>query len=136
LVSGLSEPAGIAVSGSDLFVANNISGGTIGEYTTSGATVNASLISGLSFPGGIALSGSDLLEANGNNTSNTIGEYDTSGNPINASLISGLGNPDSIEVVPEPASLSLLAICSIGLLGCRRFKRSVILRPRENNRVR
>jgi hypothetical protein len=27
---------------------------TIGEYTTSGATVNASLVSGLSFPTGIA----------------------------------------------------------------------------------
>jgi hypothetical protein len=30
--------------------------GTIGEYTTSGATVNAALISGLDRPGGIAIS--------------------------------------------------------------------------------
>jgi hypothetical protein len=30
--------------------------GTVGEYTTAGATVNASLISGLSGPHGIAIS--------------------------------------------------------------------------------
>jgi hypothetical protein len=38
LISGLNGPYGIAVSGSDLFVAN--ANGTIGEYTTAGATVN------------------------------------------------------------------------------------------------
>ena len=37
------------MSGSNLFVANS-GAGTIGEYTTSGATVNASLISGLDTP--------------------------------------------------------------------------------------
>lgn len=39
--------------------------GTIGEYTTSGATVNASLISGLGSPNGLAISVSDLFVANG-----------------------------------------------------------------------
>ena len=48
LVSGLSAPVGLAVSGSNLFVAN-WNAGTIGEYTTSGGTVNASLISGLRY---------------------------------------------------------------------------------------
>jgi hypothetical protein len=38
----------------------NISG-TTGEYTTSGATVNTSLIGGLNQPAGIAVSGSNLL---------------------------------------------------------------------------
>jgi hypothetical protein len=51
--SGLYEPDGIAVSGSDLFVTNN--NGTIGEYTTSGATVNAALVTGLDLPQGIAV---------------------------------------------------------------------------------
>src|SRR5262245_44240438 len=46
LISGLSAPRGIAVSGSDLFVAN-FNTGTIGAYTASGATVNPALISGL-----------------------------------------------------------------------------------------
>lgn len=50
LVSGLSGPQGIVISGNDMFVANRTTG-TIGEYTTSGATVNASLISGLNGPG-------------------------------------------------------------------------------------
>jgi len=47
-------PRGIAVSGANLFVVNNGSG-TVGEYTTSGATVNATLVSGLSIPYGIAV---------------------------------------------------------------------------------
>jgi hypothetical protein len=42
------------VDGSDLFVAN-LGSGTIGEYTTSGATENASLISGLDGPFGIVM---------------------------------------------------------------------------------
>ena len=53
LVSGLNAPEGIAILGSDLFVAN-YGGNTIGEYTISGATVNASLVSGLGLPWGIA----------------------------------------------------------------------------------
>jgi hypothetical protein len=45
--------------------------GTIGEYTTSGATVNASLISGLTSPYGIAVSGANLFVAqNGTGASN------------------------------------------------------------------
>ena len=59
LVTGLNAPMGIAVSGSDLFVAEV--GGAIGEYTTSGAVVNASLISGLREPTGVAVSGSNLF---------------------------------------------------------------------------
>jgi hypothetical protein len=85
LISGLSNPAGIAVSGSDLFVANGFAG-TIGEYTTSGATVNAALMSGLSDPIGIAVSGSDLFVVNGGN--DTVGEYTTAGATVNAALIS------------------------------------------------
>ena len=35
--------------------------GTIGEYTTSGGTVNATLVSGLSEPEDIAVSGSNVF---------------------------------------------------------------------------
>ena len=45
-------PTGIAVSGGDLFVSN---GATISEYTTSGATVDASLVTGLSSTGYLAV---------------------------------------------------------------------------------
>jgi hypothetical protein len=44
-------------SADQIFVADR---STIGEYTTTGATVNPALISGLSTPRGIAISGSDL----------------------------------------------------------------------------
>ena len=93
---GVESSGGIAVSGSDLFVANYVSNGTIGEYTTSGATVNASLVSGLSDPGGIAVSGSNLFVANYGN--DTIGEYTTSGGTVNASLVSGLSDPVGLAV--------------------------------------
>ncbi|MFL6450875.1 MAG: hypothetical protein ACJ746_24820 [Bryobacteraceae bacterium] len=56
----MSNPRGIAVSGSDLFVVN-AGNGKIGKYTTAGDTVNPALISGLSQPERIAVSGSDLF---------------------------------------------------------------------------
>ena len=49
LITGLSNPWGVAVSGSDLFVSNT-SAGTIGEYTTSGTKVNSSVIKSLGSP--------------------------------------------------------------------------------------
>lgn len=76
LISGLDTPNDIAVSGSNLFVAN-LTGGTIGEYTASGDSVNPALISGLSVPQGIAISGSDLFVVN--TGTGTIGKYTTAG---------------------------------------------------------
>lgn len=100
LVGGLVNPRGIAVSGGFLFVVDQYSG-TIGKYTTSGATVNAALVSGLNDPFGIAVSGGHLFVTNqGGGTNNgTIGEYDaTSGATINAALVSGLNFPRFIDV--------------------------------------
>jgi hypothetical protein len=95
LITGLNGPIGIAVSGSNLFVANQASG-TIGEYTTSGATVNAALVTVPPlFPHGIAASGSDLFV---DSTTNTIGEYTTSGATVNPALITGLNGPLGIAV--------------------------------------
>ena len=95
LISGLNYPAGIAVSGSNLFVVN-WGGNTIGEYTTSGAVVNASLVSGLNGPNSLVVSGSNLFVTNG--YGDTIGEYTTSGAVVNASLISGLNYPVGLVV--------------------------------------
>jgi hypothetical protein len=94
LVSGLSNPQNIAVSGSDLFVVS-VDSRTIGEYTTSGALVNSALVTGLSAPDGIAVWGSDLFVTTGN-ASGGIGEYTTSGATVNANLISGLDFPSGI----------------------------------------
>jgi hypothetical protein len=103
LISGLGYPGapsvdGVAISGNDLFAANYYGGGAgagfVGEYTTSGATVNASLISGLSDPQGLAISGNDLFVTSGD----TIGEYTLSGAVVNASLITGLSSPQDIAI--------------------------------------
>src|SRR6266849_1515489 len=81
-----------------IFVTSNVVDGkdTIGEYTTSGATVNAALVSGLNSPQGIAVSDGNLFVANFNN--GTIGEYTTSGATVNAALVSGLSGPEGIAV--------------------------------------
>jgi hypothetical protein len=94
LISGLSEPQGIAVAGSDLFVAN-LGATTIGEYTTSGATVNASFISGLGGASSVAVSGSNLFVASTGPGANTgvIGKYTTAGATVSPKLISELDSP-------------------------------------------
>ncbi len=94
LVTGLNNATAVAVSGTDLFVANG-STGTIGEYTTSGAVVNASLVSGLGFPTGIAVSGGNLFVVD--SYTGTMGEYTTSGATVNAQLVTGL-NATAIAV--------------------------------------
>ena len=81
---------------SQLLVANFRSG-TIGEYTLSGTTVNASLISGLNEPTGLALDGKGNLFV-ANFGSGTIGEYTLSGATLNASLISGLSGPSGLAL--------------------------------------
>jgi autotransporter-associated beta strand protein len=102
LVSGLNRPWGIAVSGGNLFITSS-SDGTVREYTTSGATVNASLIP--ASPGGrtgIAVFGGNLFVANYKDGGpGTIGEYTTSGATVNASLVSVGRGPLGIAVVPD-----------------------------------
>jgi hypothetical protein len=106
------------VSGGNLFVANAFSA-TIGEYTTNGVTVNASLVSGLGEPVGIAVLGGDLFVSSiGGSpaTVNTIGEYTTNGVAVNASLVSGLHQPWGIAVIPEPTTLALAGFSGLSLL--------------------
>jgi len=96
LITGLSAPTGIAISGSDIFVTDE-NNGTVGEYTLSGTPVNSSLITGLYNPQGIAVAGSDIFVTNANNT---VGEYTLSGGVVNSNLITtGLSSPHSILVI-------------------------------------
>jgi len=84
LITGLSEAEGVALSGSDLFVAEQ-GNNTIGEYSAAtGAAINASFITGLGAPAGLALSGNDLFVANQSGTvapwsMNKDGSYESSG---------------------------------------------------------
>ena len=95
LISGLAPrgPEGIAVSGR-LRLSQTRSLGTIGEYTTSGATVNAALMSGLNEPFGGAMSGSYLfITSFGASFGNGDQRYATSGATVNAALVTGLFQP-------------------------------------------
>jgi hypothetical protein len=89
LVTGLTRPTALAVSGSHLFVVD-ITGaigppnpaGHVGEYTTSGVAIDPSLITGLFGPEAIAVSGGNLLIASnqfGITDVGIIGEYTDSG---------------------------------------------------------
>jgi titin len=95
-ITGAGNSSGVAVSGGHVYVAD-FNGGTVGEYTTTGATVSASFITGLNQPQDVAVSGSHLFVTNF--VGGTVGEYDaTTGATINASFISGLGNPNGLAV--------------------------------------
>src|SRR5438552_3083338 len=88
VITGLSHPWGLAVSGGNLFV-SNLDGGRIGEYTTFGAPVDSALITGLVGPRGLAVSGGNLFVASDNPTSESsrIGKYTISGATVNPALI-------------------------------------------------
>jgi hypothetical protein len=85
-----------AASHGGLIFVTNFDKGTVGEYTTSGATINPALISGLNNSSRIAVSGGHLFVTN--RSGNTIGEYTTSGTTVNASLVAGLNTPTGIAV--------------------------------------
>jgi hypothetical protein len=82
LLSGLSVPYGIAVSGSDMYIAEN-GKQRIGKYTISGTTINASLINFVD-PIGLTLFGSNLYVANTGQAPNSdwVSVYTTSGTPV------------------------------------------------------
>lgn len=89
-----------AVYADTLYVAIPFTG-TIGAYSTTGATLNASLLSGLPGPYSVAASGSSLFVAqDGNGTfTGSVGEYAMSGATVNAALVPpGLGLPTAITV--------------------------------------
>lgn len=97
ITSGLSSPYALALSGSDLLVAN-YGNGTVGEYNAStGAVINASFITGLGNPIGLTISGNNLFVAD--NSNGTISEYNAStGASINASFITGLNESFALTV--------------------------------------
>ena len=111
LVSGLNSPFGLAVSGSDLWVAN---GGVIGEYdATTGAAVATALVSGFTNPIGVAVFGSDLYVTDA--AAGTIGEFNAfTGAAINASLVSGLNSPVSVAVLGADLFVSNQGAGTIG----------------------
>ena len=83
---------------------------TVGEYTTSGATVNDTFITGLFDTMSLPVDG-------------TFEEYTASEPTVDAALVSGLnGGPTFMAVVPEP-SAAILAVPGLALLMFRRMIR-------------
>ena len=114
LISGIGvpvqNPGGIAVSGSDLFVANT-DANAIGEYTLSGTPVNTSFITGgFGSPTDMTIYGTNIYV---NVQSTFINEYSTSGSTVAHPLI-GLDPsiPANLGIavgpVPEPSTAALL----------------------------
>lgn len=93
---GLYLPASMAINGSDIYINNGGANNTVGEYTTSGGTVNSTLISGLNGLGGIVTDGSYLYVVNSG--SGKIAKYTTSGTLVNSSLVSQLTSAGALAI--------------------------------------
>jgi hypothetical protein len=92
----LSQPTGIAVSGSTLFV-TNFSAGTVSTFSTSGTTLNSSLLylGPGSSPTGIAVMGNYLFVSH----STGVDEYLLNGTHINSTIMPLNGYPAGLAVV-------------------------------------
>jgi hypothetical protein len=88
LLTGLPSPVhGIAVSGNDLYVAQQ-SSAWVGKYTTSGATIDATFVAffqTVSDPVGLAVSGTDLFVTN--EIPGFVGHFTTAGGTIDEQMI-------------------------------------------------
>jgi hypothetical protein len=128
LISGLNYPQSIAVSDGNLFVLNQNSG-SIGEYTTSGAVVNAALITGLGInvAQGITVSGGDLFvvksagqDQHSGLDKGVISEYTTAGATVNTSLVTLVDNVNGAGFDPVSIAASgsnLYVVNEIGTVG-------------------
>jgi len=79
-----------------IFVTNYLTG-TVGKYSLSGETINASLITGLTTPQAIAVDSSGIYVAN-TVLGGSVGKYSLTGESINPNLITGLSGPIALAV--------------------------------------
>jgi len=100
LITQLSGPSGVIVTGGTLFVSNEF-GGTIGEYTVSGDGKNAiptgSITTGMTGPSGLALASKGTLLFVANTLTGTVSAYDISAGG-GANIISGLTGPAGLAI--------------------------------------
>ena len=119
--SGLNLPVGLAFDSSGNLYAANWGDDTITKFAPNG-TPSLFANSGLNNPAGLAFDSSGNLYAA--NVDNTIEKFSPAGVDLGAFANSGLNLPNFIAVqVPEPATLSLLAMGVVALLGGRRLRR-------------
>ena len=123
LVTGLTNPQKIVVSGSNLYVVDPDATGTNGairQYTVDAAagtvtSSNSTLVTGLIEPTGIAVSGTNLFVTMGG-TAGAIGVYSTSGATVNANLASVGKYPGSIAV--SGSNLFFIGYVGNQVIGC------------------
>ena len=99
-ITGLSDPEGLLLSGTALFM-TSAGNYTVGKYdATSGMATNANLITtGLLAPNSLALSGNNLFVASGGNIHYPVSEYNaTTGAAINANFVTGLVGPNRLAI--------------------------------------
>jgi hypothetical protein len=95
LISGLTTPSALHISGSNLFVASR---DYIGKYTTDGAVVNATLIANPAAGYGVGSYGLVIIGTNLYATypDGRIANYTTDGAIVNETLVSGLSQPTGL----------------------------------------
>ena len=126
-ITGLTQAAGIAVSGSDLYVANS-GNNTIGKYdTATGSAIDSTFISGgaLSQPASLAYHDGRLYVVNQSSTSLAIYNADT-GSLMDAAFISGLTSATGMTIyaVPEPSTwAAIIGLLALGFAAYKRHKR-------------
>jgi hypothetical protein len=102
-ITGLNDPTDIAVTSSNVFVAE-FGSGRVDKFALNGTTVSSPLTTGSGHPYGLAVSGSTLLV--GDAIDGVIRSFDSSnGALINSSLINGLNYPKYFSVVPTIVSI-------------------------------
>lgn len=94
VVCGLLGAMGNAPAGTILV--SDWSSNTVGEWSTTGALVNTSLVTGLNQPNGVASTGDYVFVAN--QQGNTVGKYTSTGQLVDASFITGLSSPTQLLV--------------------------------------
>ncbi|MCW5548699.1 MAG: WD40 repeat domain-containing protein [Opitutaceae bacterium] len=94
-ITGVGAPAAMAISGNDLFLANDLDG-TISRYNlTTGQVISTDFITGLDNPISLAISGNDLFVANSGTGGENgfVGRYNlTTGEAIDATFVTGVSD--------------------------------------------
>jgi hypothetical protein len=112
-IPGLNAPAGLVLSGNNLFVGQG--NNTVGKYNaTTGAAINPFFITGLSGNiTGVALSGNNLFVAS--LSGGTVGVYDaTTGIALKPNLIPGVAFPFDLALSGNTLFVSQPAVRTVG----------------------